>query len=35
VTLLVGVVLPAPDTAPAHKPSIPVQAKEPDENQAH
>jgi O-Antigen ligase len=35
VTLLVGLVLPAPDPAPAHKPSVPVQAKEPDENQAH
>jgi hypothetical protein len=34
VTLLVGAVLPAPDTAPAHKPSIPVQEEEPDENQA-
>ena len=32
VTLLVGSVLPAPDTAPAHSPSIPVQAKEPNEN---
>ena len=32
VTLLVGIVLPAPDTAPAHSPSIPVQAKEPNEN---
>jgi O-antigen ligase len=35
VALLVGLVLPAPDPAPAHQPSIPVQAKEPDENQAH
>ena len=35
VTLLVGLVLPAPDTAPAHQPSIPVRAKDPDENQAH
>jgi O-antigen ligase len=35
VTLLVGIVLPASDTAPAHSPSIPVQAKEPNENQAH
>jgi hypothetical protein len=35
VTLLVGVVLAAPDTAPAHQSSIPAQAKEPDENQAH
>jgi O-Antigen ligase len=35
VTLLVGLVLPAPETAPAHQPSIPVQAKESDENQAH
>jgi len=34
VTLLVGLVLPAPDTAPAHQPSVPVQAKEPNENQA-
>jgi hypothetical protein len=34
VTLLVGVVLPAPDTAAAHKPSIPVQEEGPDENQA-
>jgi hypothetical protein len=35
VTLLAGLVLPAPDTTPAHRPSIPIQAKEPDENQAH
>ena len=35
VTLLIGLVLPAPDTAPAQLPSIPVQAKEPDENKAH
>jgi O-antigen ligase len=35
VTLLVGLMLPAPDTAPAHQSSIPAQAKEPDENQAH
>jgi hypothetical protein len=35
VTLLVGVVLPVPTTAPADKQSVPVQAKEPDENQAH
>jgi hypothetical protein len=35
VALLVGLVLQAPDPAPAHKPSLPVQAKEPDENQAH
>ena len=34
VTLLVGAALPASDTAAAHQPSIPVQAKEPDENQA-
>ena len=34
VTLLVGLVLPAPATAPAHQPSIPVQEEEPDENQA-
>jgi hypothetical protein len=34
VTLLVGLVLPAPDTAPTHQPSIPVQEEEPDENQA-
>jgi O-antigen ligase/polysaccharide polymerase Wzy-like membrane protein len=37
VTLLVGTVLPPPDipVAPAHQSSVPVQAKEPDENQAH
>jgi O-Antigen ligase len=35
VTLLVGLVLPAPDPAPAHQPSIPVRAKDPNENQAH
>jgi hypothetical protein len=35
VTLLVGLVLPAPETAPAHQPSVPVQEEEPDENQAH
>jgi O-antigen ligase len=35
VTLLVGLVLPAPETAPAQLPSIPVQEEEPDENQAH
>ena len=35
VTLLVGLVLPAPDPAPAHMPSVPVQEEEPDENQAH
>jgi O-antigen ligase len=35
VALLVGLVLQAPDPAPAHKPSLPVQAKESDENQAH
>jgi O-Antigen ligase len=34
VTLLVGLVLPPPDTAPAHQSSIPVQEEEPDENQA-
>jgi hypothetical protein len=34
VTLLVGLVLPAPDTAPAYMPSVPVQEEEPDENQA-
>jgi len=34
VTLLVGLVLPAPDTAPARLPSIPVLEEEPDENQA-
>jgi hypothetical protein len=34
VTLLVGLVLPAPDIAPAHRPSIAVQEEEPDENQA-
>ena len=34
VTLLVGVALPARDTAPAHQPSVPVQEEEPDENQA-
>jgi hypothetical protein len=34
VTLLIGLVLPVPDTAPADKRSVPVQAKEPDENQA-
>jgi hypothetical protein len=35
VTLLVGLVLPAPITAPADNQSVPVQAKEPNENQAH
>jgi hypothetical protein len=35
VILLVGVVLPGPATAPADKQSVPLQAKEPDENQAH
>jgi hypothetical protein len=35
VMLLVGVVLPVPATAPADKQSVPPQAKEPDENQAH
>jgi hypothetical protein len=34
VTLLVGLVLPAPETAPAHQQSKPVQEEEPDENQA-
>jgi hypothetical protein len=34
MTLLVGIVLPAPDTAPAQMPSVPVQEEEPDENQA-
>jgi O-antigen ligase len=34
VTLLAGAVLPAPDPAAIHQPSIPIQAKEPDENQA-
>jgi hypothetical protein len=34
VTLLVGVVLPAPDAVPAHQPSVPVQEEESDENQA-
>jgi hypothetical protein len=34
VTLLVGLVLPAPDPAPAQLPPIPVQKEEPDENQA-
>ena len=34
LTLLVGLVLPAPDTAPAYMPSVPVQEEEPDENQA-
>jgi hypothetical protein len=34
VTLLVGLVLPAPDPAPAQMPSVPVQEEEPDENQA-
>ena len=35
VTLLVGIVLPAPSTAPADNQTVPAQAKEPDENQAH
>ena len=35
MTLLVGLALPAPDITPAPKRSIPVQAKESDENQAH
>jgi O-antigen ligase len=34
VTLLVGLVLPAPNTAPAHQPFVPVPEEEPDENQA-
>jgi hypothetical protein len=34
VTVLVGAVLPAPDTASAQQPSVPVQEEEPDENQA-
>jgi hypothetical protein len=34
VTLLVGLVLPAPTTAPAHHASIPAQEEGPDENQA-
>ena len=34
VTLLVGAALPAPNTAPTHQPSTPVQEEEPDENQA-
>jgi hypothetical protein len=34
MTLLVGAALPAPDTAPAHQPSVPVQEEEPDESQA-
>jgi O-Antigen ligase len=34
VTLLIGVVLPGPAAAPADQ-SVPVQAREPDENQAH
>ena len=34
VTLLVGAALPAPDTAAAHQPSIPIQEEEPDEIQA-
>ena len=33
VTLLIGLVLPAPDPAPAQLPFIPVQEEEPDENQ--
>jgi hypothetical protein len=35
VTLLVALVLPAPDAAPAHQPSVPVQEEEPNENKAH
>jgi len=37
VTLLTGTVFPAPDTPadPDHRPSVPIQAKEPNENQAH
>jgi hypothetical protein len=34
VTLLVGAVLPAPKTVPAHQPSVSVQEEETDENQA-
>jgi hypothetical protein len=34
VALPVGLVLPAPNTAPAHQPSVPVPEEEPDENQA-
>jgi hypothetical protein len=34
VTLLVGLVLPSPATAPAPERSIPVQEEEPDDNQA-
>jgi O-Antigen ligase len=34
VTLLVGAALPAPDTANAHHPSVPAQAKEADESQS-
>jgi O-antigen ligase len=34
VTLLVGLVLPAPDITPAPQGSVPVQEEEPDENQA-
>jgi hypothetical protein len=35
MTLLVGLVLPAPDITPAPKRSVPVQEEESDENQAH
>ena len=35
VTLLIGLVLPVPAAIPVDKQSVPVQAKEPDENQAH
>lgn len=35
VTLLIGIVLPEPATTPDDKRSVPLQAKEPDENQAH
>jgi hypothetical protein len=33
LTLLIALVLPAPDADPAHQPYVPVPAKEPDENQ--
>jgi O-Antigen ligase len=35
VTLLVALVLPAPNPAAIHQPSVPVQEEEPNENQAH
>jgi hypothetical protein len=34
VTLLVGAALPAPDIVSVRRQSIPLKAKEPDENQA-